>query len=164
MVTSKVDGVLKVFVNDEWVDLADGFLRLVPEIGSKEDNPIAWDIVVIADNYIRSIQNAATENGTANSTVIALAIDRFEELAGEDVEAEFTISEIVDLLEKTAQKPCPNGENNTASMPLKIGGFELLPGRMPGRIWIQELDGGEGGDFKITDLAPVIKDFYCKHF
>ena len=35
---------------------------------------------------------------------IALAVDKFQELAGKNVEAEFSIGEIVDILEETAQQ------------------------------------------------------------
>jgi len=54
-----------------------------------------------------------------NSAALALAIDRFQELAGKNVEAEFSVGEIIDTLEEIAQEPCPDGEHNTPKDKIK---------------------------------------------
>lgn len=51
-----------------------------------------------------------------------------------------------------------------ASRLLKIGTLEIWPGRMDSdHVWIQETSGGEGGDFKIAELAAVIEKFYSEN-
>jgi len=42
----------------------------------------------------------------------------------------------------------------------------IAPGRVPntGTVWIGEVEGGEGGEFKTEDLAEVLRKFYNENF
>ena len=44
-----------------------------------------------------------------------------------------------------------------------IGEFFVAPGIEEGRVWIGKQD-GEGGDFVISELEEVIREFYDKNF
>lgn len=67
------------------------------------------DVIVLLERYSKPSTKAEE---AANSAVIALVIDKFQELAGKNIEAEFSVGKIIDTLEKIAQQPCPDGENN----------------------------------------------------
>lgn len=49
---------------------------------------------------------------------------------------------------------------------IQIGDLFIAPGRVPnsGTVWIGEVNGGEGGEFKAADLAPLLREFYNQHF
>jgi hypothetical protein len=42
----------------------------------------------------------------------------------------------------------------------------IAPGRVPntGTVWIGEVEGGEGGEFKTEELAEVLRKFYNEKF
>jgi hypothetical protein len=46
-----------------------------------------------------------------------------------------------------------------------VGQFLLSHGRSnPAKVWIEIANDGEGGEFNQSDLEPVLKEFYAKHF
>lgn len=49
---------------------------------------------------------------------------------------------------------------------IQIGDLFIAPGRVPnsGTVWIGEVSGGEGGEFKAADLAPLLRKFYDENF
>lgn len=44
-----------------------------------------------------------------------------------------------------------------------IGGYRLTPGVQPGTIWISNTS-GEGGDFRLEELATAIDHFFKDRF
>lgn len=44
-----------------------------------------------------------------------------------------------------------------------IGGYRLTPGVQPGMIWISNAS-GEGGDFRLEELAQAIDQFFKDRF
>ena len=54
---------------------------------------------------------------------------------------------------------------NRASTQLKIGKLRIAQSRVaPDHVYIGEAEGGEGGDFHKSDLAPVLEKFYSDNF
>jgi len=48
---------------------------------------------------------------------------------------------------------------------VQVGNFLISHGRShPGKVWIEIANDGEGGEFNQSDLEPVLKEFYDKHF
>jgi hypothetical protein len=49
---------------------------------------------------------------------------------------------------------------------IRVGDLFIAPGRIPntGTVWIGEVEGGEGGEFKTEDLAEVLRKFYNENF
>ena len=49
---------------------------------------------------------------------------------------------------------------------IRIGDLFISPGPIPGgdKVWIGEVDGGEGGEFDVKDLAPLLRKFYDENF
>jgi len=49
---------------------------------------------------------------------------------------------------------------------IRVGDLFIAPGRVPnsGTVWIGEVHGMEGGEFKTENLAPVLLKFYREHF
>jgi len=49
---------------------------------------------------------------------------------------------------------------------IQIGDLFIAPGRVPnqGTIWIGEVTGGEGGEFKTDALAELLRKFYNENF
>jgi hypothetical protein len=45
---------------------------------------------------------------------------------------------------------------------IQIGDLFIAPGRVPntGTVWIGEVNGNSGGEFKTDDLAEVLRRFY----
>lgn len=46
---------------------------------------------------------------------------------------------------------------------IHIGGYRLTPGAQPGMIWISNAS-GEGGDFRLEELATAIDQFFKDRF
>jgi hypothetical protein len=49
---------------------------------------------------------------------------------------------------------------------IQVGDLFIAPGRVPnsGTVWIGEVEGGEGGEFKTEELAQVLRKFYNENF
>jgi len=49
---------------------------------------------------------------------------------------------------------------------IRVGDLFIAPGRVPntGTVWIGEVEGGEGGEFKTEELAEVLRKFYNEKF
>jgi hypothetical protein len=47
---------------------------------------------------------------------------------------------------------------------IRVGDLFISPGIQPGRVWIGEVNGAEGGDFDPAALAPVLRKFYDENF
>ncbi len=49
---------------------------------------------------------------------------------------------------------------------IQVGDLFIAPGRVPnsGTVWIGEVEGAEGGEFRTEDLAQVLRKFYDENF
>ena len=49
---------------------------------------------------------------------------------------------------------------------IQVGDLFIAPGRVPnqGTVWIGEVRGGEGGEFKTEALAELLRKFYDENF
>lgn len=49
---------------------------------------------------------------------------------------------------------------------IQVGDLFIAPGRVPnsGTVWIGEVNGGEGGEFKTEALAEVLRKFYNENY
>ena len=49
---------------------------------------------------------------------------------------------------------------------IQVEDLFIAPGRIPntGTIWIGEVVGGEGGEFRTEQLGPVLRKFYDENF
>lgn len=47
---------------------------------------------------------------------------------------------------------------------IRIGDLFISPGTEPGKVWIGDVRSAEGGNFDTELLAPVLSEFYAKHF
>lgn len=46
---------------------------------------------------------------------------------------------------------------------VRVAGYSLMPGVMPGRVWITNAI-GEGGDFDVDELSVLIHRFFSERF
>ena len=49
---------------------------------------------------------------------------------------------------------------------IQIGDLFIAPGRIPntGTVWIGEVNGGKGEEFKTGELAKILRKFYDEEF
>ncbi|MFM7010377.1 MAG: hypothetical protein ACKO0Z_13785 [Betaproteobacteria bacterium] len=49
---------------------------------------------------------------------------------------------------------------------IQVGDLFIAPGRVPnsGTVWVGEVNGAEGGEFKTEELAKVLRKFYDDNF
>jgi hypothetical protein len=47
---------------------------------------------------------------------------------------------------------------------MRIGQFLVLPGTVPGKVWLEIAGDGEGGDFSEAELDAALLAFYTERF
>jgi hypothetical protein len=49
---------------------------------------------------------------------------------------------------------------------IQVGDLFIAPGRIPnqGTVWIGEVQGAEGGEFKTEALAELLRNFYDENY